>query len=376
MKTKARGAHQHEYESIGALLGRVFGPDEADLWWYLIRHDPTFAPDQTVVAECDGEVRACTVVAPREVRTRAGVVPGAVITLVACDRAYRRRGLGAATVRGALELCAARGWGAAMLYGIPSYYPRFGFVPALPRLATELTVDRALAAAARPADGPDGELRELCEADLGAVCDLYEGSVADTLWSVRRTPDPWIWRFRGDYRRRILVLDAAGGDSVDAYARANRPPAASVLTVSEAAAPTDEAAAGLLRALARSAQSVGRSQLRLTLPFTARLARLALACGAVQTYQPPTSGMVAVVDWSAVLPQGWSVVDGRLARGGRPVLRADREHLVALAGGILDPAVLPSLAGARLEGDEADWAALRRDFAPAPARWAEAPYWG
>jgi putative acetyltransferase len=46
--------------------------------------------------------------------------------------ARQRRGVGATLVRAGLAHCRARGHGAVFVLGHPSYYPRFGFVPARP----------------------------------------------------------------------------------------------------------------------------------------------------------------------------------------------------------------------------------------------------
>ena len=42
---------------------------------------------------------------------------------------HQRRGIGAALVRAGVEQCTALGFGAVVVLGHPTYYPRFGFVP-------------------------------------------------------------------------------------------------------------------------------------------------------------------------------------------------------------------------------------------------------
>ena len=42
---------------------------------------------------------------------------------------YQRQGIGSALVRAGLEKCARLGFGAVVVLGHPTYYPRSGFVP-------------------------------------------------------------------------------------------------------------------------------------------------------------------------------------------------------------------------------------------------------
>jgi putative acetyltransferase len=49
---------------------------------------------------------------------------------LAVTPARQRSGVGSALVRSGLEECARRGFGAVIVLGHASYYPRFGFVPA------------------------------------------------------------------------------------------------------------------------------------------------------------------------------------------------------------------------------------------------------
>lgn len=54
-----------------------------------------------------------------------GLAPMAVLTL------YQNRGVGSKLVNAGLERCQAQGYHAVVVLGHPTYYPRFGFIPAL-----------------------------------------------------------------------------------------------------------------------------------------------------------------------------------------------------------------------------------------------------
>ena len=63
---------------------------------------------------------------------RVGGVPVLALAPVAVTPEYQRRGIGRALIDAALERARAMGFGAVVVLGHPSYYPRFGFVPAGP----------------------------------------------------------------------------------------------------------------------------------------------------------------------------------------------------------------------------------------------------
>jgi predicted N-acetyltransferase YhbS len=142
-----RAAAHHELDEVADLILRSFKEDERALFNYIRANDPAFAPESCRVAihEHTGRPVACSIALPCEVRARGGWVPGAVITLVCADPICQRQGYGAAGVRDSLAYAQASGARVAMLYGVPAYYPRFGFVPVLPRWETDLDVTAGLA---------------------------------------------------------------------------------------------------------------------------------------------------------------------------------------------------------------------------------------
>ncbi len=86
-------------------------------------------PVVSLVAEAAGEVVGHIMLSPvslgghPELRVM-GLAPMAVAP------AHQRKGIGSALVRAGLEQCRQLGFGAVVVLGHPSYYPRFGFLPA------------------------------------------------------------------------------------------------------------------------------------------------------------------------------------------------------------------------------------------------------
>jgi predicted N-acetyltransferase YhbS len=386
---EVRGATRQDYPAVAAVLGNAFGQDELDLWHYIVANDPTIDPDGVRIALVDGQLVACTVVVPRPVMTRAGWQPGAIITLVACDPAFQRSGFGGMTVRSALAYCRSEGLGVAVLYGVPEYYPRFGYVPVLPRLTTEMPAEAALAAAKRSLFGGRGpgdvpRLAPFAASDIPAAAALYRQALATYPMAVDRLETTWAWQFRPGKDGSLGVLKDAQG-RLCAYARLERDSRDAAAGLCHEAAVAESCwAVPLFAALAQATVERGFERLRFILPPDHLIVQAAILLGAEQVYRPATAGMAAIVDWAAVLPAPYTVIGDeggpssvrpQLHRGGRPLLRARRELLVQLAlgyRGFDDLCLLPEV---EQLGDDGDAAKARSELDRLYPRWTLAPYW-
>jgi putative acetyltransferase len=98
---------------------------EADLVDAL-RKDPAWLPDLSMVAEHDG------VIAGHALFTRCHVDGAPALALAPCAvlPEQQRRGAGSAAIIAGLAKARELGEGLVLVLGHPSYYPRFGFVPA------------------------------------------------------------------------------------------------------------------------------------------------------------------------------------------------------------------------------------------------------
>ncbi|MFF5700991.1 methyltransferase domain-containing protein [Streptomyces sp. NPDC012794] len=125
---RARPETAADSMAVRAVNLAAFGtPLEADLVDAL-RADPgAWLPGLSYVAEGpDGSVAAHALL------TRCAVdgVPALALAPVAADPAVQRSGAGGAVVRALLAAARERGEALVLVLGHPSYYPRFGFVPA------------------------------------------------------------------------------------------------------------------------------------------------------------------------------------------------------------------------------------------------------
>jgi putative acetyltransferase len=123
-----RDEQPHDRASVRAVNTAAFEtPAEADLVDALREQAH---PVVSLVAEDAGEVVGHIMFSPvslsghPELRL-TGLAPMAVAP------AHQRRGVGSALVRAGLERCRQLGFGAVVVLGHPSYYPRFGFEPSV-----------------------------------------------------------------------------------------------------------------------------------------------------------------------------------------------------------------------------------------------------
>jgi predicted N-acetyltransferase YhbS len=376
MTIEVRGAHPSEYPILHDMMVHAFkagADEEAPLWDYLAGSDPNVTPECARVGLHDGRPVSCSLVVPRRIQTPRGPVPGAVITVVACEPELQGQGYGGAAVRDSLRYMAEQGLAVAILYGHPGYYPRFGFAPVLAHWDTTLTA----------AEVPGGEpLAAATEGDLPALTELFLASFGQYPCAELRDASPWFWNLRSPGQHALLKLPEGG-----AYALASENARENSIDVHEAAAVDAGTARLLLAGLKEHMLNRGAEKIRLFLPPDHRLARLGFLLGGKQRAIPAAAGMAAITRWEMVLPAGYGVSDEGLTLNGRLALRASRTHLTQLVLGyrsVADLLLLPGVGLADATATRTQTAGsgaspllqrLTADFPAGFPRWAYAPFW-
>lgn len=362
MTTVVRGATTDEYPDVRTILESAFhSDDEARLWDYLVEHDPSLRPEGVRLAVVDGRPVACTVVLPRDIRGRVGWVAGAIVTLVACLPAMQGRGHGGRTVRDALTHMEEQGWALGILYGHPTYYPRFGFVPTMPSCHTVVPASAAQASGDTLSDVRDGELSMLAE--------LYAASLGEYPCAVARDAAPWLWRARNSERGHLLALSGRR-----AYSFVSEDRDAGDLVIHEAAADESDVVA-LLAALLSHAERSALVRVRLVMPPRHPLVALAVERGAAQRISPPSAGMAAIVDPDALLPPGYWLDDDDLLHGVRRIGRIDRQSLAPYILGARGLDENPSAWPIDDLSAEVDRDRLAADWPASFPHWSLEPFW-
>jgi putative acetyltransferase len=107
---------------------QAFGrPDEADLVYALRRRGKGML--SLVGVERDG-IAGHSFFSPVTIEFEDGIVPAVGLAPMAVVPERQRRGIGSRLVRAGLEACRDAGYPYVVVLGHPTYYPRFGFVPA------------------------------------------------------------------------------------------------------------------------------------------------------------------------------------------------------------------------------------------------------
>lgn len=161
----------------------------------------------------DGSVASSVVVVDRI--ARIGNIPLRLggIGDVGTRRAFRQQGYSRQTLEDSVTYMRDAGYHFSALFGIPSFYPKFGFVVAIP--GTESTIatrDAELAQARYP-------VRPFQPADAQRVAEIYEQMNAHRTFSCVRDPNTWKgFRIGASWNDRIDALVVLDGETIIGYA--------------------------------------------------------------------------------------------------------------------------------------------------------------
>jgi putative acetyltransferase len=126
--SEVRPARAADREAIRRIHAAAFGrPDEAELALRLLDREPACI---SLVAEADGAPVGHALWSPVRVEGRSFTPAPMALGPLAVLPESQRGGAGGALVRAGLAACRRNGVPFAVVLGHPTYYPRFGFVPA------------------------------------------------------------------------------------------------------------------------------------------------------------------------------------------------------------------------------------------------------
>lgn len=122
-----------ELGAVLELLGEAFvdEPEVVDLVRDLAE-DECFIAELSIGVFEDDAIVGHVLFTRAYIETPDGDVPVLSLAPLGVAPAEQNRGVGSALVRAGLEACRARGERVVLVLGHPRYYPRFGFVPAMP----------------------------------------------------------------------------------------------------------------------------------------------------------------------------------------------------------------------------------------------------
>jgi predicted N-acetyltransferase YhbS len=281
-------AGQDDVERVAAFNEGIHGAGLDRLTKALLQAFPGMEAKDLVFVEDEntGAVISSLCLIPWRLRYGAAAVQVGEMGIVGTDEGYRKRGLVRLQVEYFRRRLAQRGCVLSLIQGIPFYYRQFGYTYALP-LEGGVRVDgRRLPAAA----GPAFTFRRAGEDDLPLLAALYEQGTRDLAVCALR--DEATWRYiLGPMQHSGLpaewwLVEAAGEEGggrtehgAAGYLRMPQHHFGDELAVYEASTLSYDAALATLHQLQAWAAERSLPGVRLNLPDSALLVRLARSLG-------------------------------------------------------------------------------------------------
>ena len=260
-----------------------------------IRHETT--PTGLRIGLFEGDVRLAGLWL-FDLRLRVGhcAVRTGGIGGVETPREHRGNGYARLVLDDALAFMGAEGYALSVLFGIPGFYPKWGFTPAL--VEATLQIDTAAALAAQ------GQLpvRAMGPGDAPAIAALYERGNANRTGSVVRQVEQFTgFSYGVDWNDNVAALVVEDAGQIVGYAAYNSEPWAG--QVAEVTCDGIAAMSSLVRALGARAHERHREKVVFKLPPDHPLVNYAVGLGCQLTIEYPRcgAGMARIIDQGVLL---------------------------------------------------------------------------
>ncbi len=173
---------------FNSVINHEKGREHRVLFSYLYSKED-WDPEWVYLAEESGRLVAAVGFFPQILYFDGVEVPIWAVSPVVTDPEYRGKGFAGICLTRALEDLKDRGVPGVFLWGLPEYYPRFGFVPVLPRYKTKLTPGKLISKAEY-----QGRFRSVKFEDLSQVASIYN-NVNSKYWLQPKRDLKW-WENR------------------------------------------------------------------------------------------------------------------------------------------------------------------------------------
>lgn len=278
-------------------------------------------PARVQLAEENQQPVAAVGFFPQTLSLEGALIPVWAISPVVTHPGYRGRDLAGECLRRGTGELREQGIPAVFLWGLPDYYPRFGFVPLLPRYRTRLNLNQSF----RWPPLKDGAFRPAVADDWRELASLYDSAIEKRWLQPVRTA-AW-WRDRLAERdieegllrevpfpigRNLLVWEAEEG-RIGGYLYFKEEIERRSIIITEAEAADAQAADGMLRQLVAA---VAPEYQTLVVQGTPEhlFNQAAYRIGGTHWNPVPRFGMVKVLDWPLLLRQFRPLLMRRAAR--------------------------------------------------------------
>ncbi len=339
---------QHDADRVAEFNATIHGPGVGVMTRDLILgHPHTSGRDLVFVEDTStGRVVSSLFLIPWTWRVDGAEIRSAEMGIVGTLEPYRRRGLIRRQVAWFNQRLRERGCALSHIQGIPYYYRQFGYQYALPLEGGYRLEHRD---APQPeSSGASFTFRRAGEDDAPALMALYDDAARDL--AIHALRDGAVWQYllhesSGSEMQTDTWLIFAGDGQPAGYYRAPHHHFGAEFTVNETSRLSFECAVAALDHIKSLSVAQGAPGIRLCLPASTTLMRLAKACGAHDrgTYQwqimiPDTAGLLRALGPALEMRLAHSPFAG-LTRNvlldfyrDRVTLRFERGRLVEVAG--------------------------------------------
>ncbi|NLY76436.1 MAG: GNAT family N-acetyltransferase [Firmicutes bacterium] len=280
-----------------------------------------WSPDLVYLAEESGRLVAAVGFFPQNLIFDGVEIPVWAVSPVVTDPEFRGKGYAGSCLTQALADVKSRGIPAVFLWGLPWYYPRFGFVPVLPRYKTKLAFKNLTEKIE-----VKGRMRSVKPDDLPRIAALYEAGNSRYWLQPKRNLEWWRERFEEidiekaflkevpfPKKENFLVWENNKGE-VNGYlnylVEAN-----SKIVINEAAVSGMEAATEMIAVLAADFGFDKTIYIRGTPEHELNLAAYRL--GGIHLDPAPRAGMVKIIDWRRFIELLFPIFNKRIHSFGR-----------------------------------------------------------
>ncbi|PCI35154.1 MAG: hypothetical protein COB53_11255 [Elusimicrobia bacterium] len=128
-----RTAKPEELDACNQILRAAFGRDNEAKLADALRGTSEYNDNLSIVGADDTGIKGYALYHRATVDTGAGSQPALLLAPIGVDPAFQRQGVGERLVRHGLERCRVVGLELVFVLGLPKYFSRFGFQPAIPQ---------------------------------------------------------------------------------------------------------------------------------------------------------------------------------------------------------------------------------------------------
>lgn len=255
----------------------------------------------------DDAVASSVIVVDRTIRI--GNVPLRMggIGDVSTRRAHRQQGYARLMLEDSVAFMKEAGYHFSALFGIPNFYPKFGYTPGLPGVDSSMaTRDAEFITARYP-------IRAMQPSDRQRVAEIYEQMNANRTFSCVRNPATWQgFRIGAGWNDRIDAFVVLKGDDIIGYASYDLDPWRCAF--GEVGYSTPDAWSTILAEAARQAGEKRVEKLTIHAPADDPLVHYArrYGCSTSLSYARNAHGMVRLIDQTDALRQVQHLLKQRL----------------------------------------------------------------